>query len=400
MTYRHILGVGGVPVQQSLTYEEGHQKHLQMSRSVLGVVWEVRPSDHFENRHTRGKAARGAFHTCSVIILNDGLKCNYFLENVVITSDRPTGLDDYAEHMPRPSTKRVTGEALQPKLQGVDPYELDGDWCIVDFIGGNLDMPYIVKWWPHPKNMYDAATSGRGNPDRDGQGQALIQHERVFQRVNGVEQVITAEGDVYLSTRWANSTLKMGEEAATEGRWPRQEREAGGSIHVTVKPSQSLEVTWRKQAEGSGVRDGQEDDLPQTNPPRTSSTNTEQLENLYLFADKDNLKVAGKSVNLKVSERFVLESEGSVTISADSTVDVTAESATITVDTDLNLGGTGGNTLIDSRWQNAWAGLSAVTELPAGTPAQNAAVIEALQGFLTALQTALASSLTQKTKAL
>lgn len=400
--WRDIHSTGGVPIQQAVTVDPSQYSHYRAVRPLLSIVWEVFPSDHDRNISAqKNRAHRGAFATCSVIVVNDGQPCCYFLDNVLITPSALSGLDDYSEHLPRPSTSQVIGEALNPKLQNMDPYNLDGDWCVVSFLGANQDMPYISNWWPHPRNNYDPATSGKGNPNRDGQGRALIQHDRYFRRVNGLEFVVTKIGDLYLSTKKANSILRMGE-AATEGRWPRNtDADDGGSIHVDMKPSQLLEWTWRTQPDGLGVAQSNEPETPQPNPrPTSGSRDVSDTENTYILIDKDTVRFDTETFRVTTSSMASLTSDDSMSVSVENNIDVSCGSATIAVDTTLNLGGSDGNTLLDSRWKNAWdAGISAATSLPTGSMAQNAAAIAAIQGFLTALNTALGSSLTTKTKA-
>lgn len=403
--WRPIHSPGGVPVQQGVTVDPEQYSHFRAMRPLLCIIWEVFPADHDRNiTAQKSLARRGSMTTCSVIVVNDGQPCCYFLDNVVIPPEQASGLDDFYENPPRPSTQLVTGEALNAKLSGIDPYTLDGDWCVVMFLGGNQDMPFVMSWWPNPKNTYDPATSGKGNPDRNGRGRALIQEGRYFRRLNGVENVVTSRGDVYLSTRLANSELRMNE-TSEDGRWPRTtDEEDGGSIHVEVKPTQMVELTWRTQPHGIGVGQGNDDELPQPNPrPTSGNRETEDTENTYVFLDKQTARVDTDTVRVKVASLISLTSDDRITVSVENDIDVSCDSATIGVDTELNLGGTGGNTLIDSRWKTAWDTATSVVPnpltMPTGSPAQNAAAIAALQTLIGALYTALGSSLTEKTKA-
>jgi len=401
--WRPIHSTGGVPVQQSVTVDSSQYSHYKATRPLLAIVWEVYPADHDKNISAqKNKSRRGAFATCSVIVVNDGQPCCYFLDNVLITPSALSGLDDFYEHLPRPSTSQVISEPLPPKLQNMDPYNLDGDWCVVSFLGGNQDMPYVSNWWPHPKNNYDAATSGKGNPNRDGQGRALIQHDRFFRRVNGFEFVVTKIGDLYLSTKKANSQLRMGE-ASTDGRWPRNtDAEDGGSVHVDVKPSQLLELTWRTQPDGMGVAQTNEPETPQPNPrPTSGNREVQDRENTYIFVDKQTVRFETDTIRMTASGLISMTSDDSMTITVENSIDVSCGSATISVDTTLDLGGSENtNTLVDSRWKDAWdAGIGAVMAVNPTDLASALAAIEAIQTFLQTLQTTLGTSLTTKTRA-
>jgi hypothetical protein len=240
-------------------------------------------------------------------------------------------LDDYSEHLPRGSTHRVDGATLNSAGAHVDPYDLDGDWCVVGFLGGSLDQPFVLTWWPHPKNALDAATSGNGNPTREGSGQSLDQVGRHFQRFNGVEFVITDRGDIYLSTTYANSRLTFDTSSGpTRGRWTREtNQDEGGSILVELKPSQTLELAWDAQKDGVGVRKGNEAQLPQTNP-RTGNGNTSTTtrEKTYVLIDDENIKIeTQEEVKVKSRTRIILTSDDEATINATNVL--TLESASV-----------------------------------------------------------------------
>lgn len=399
--FRYNIGPDGAPVQQSLTANYDDYAHVRMgAKPLVGVVWEVYPSDDERNRTARNPARRGFLHECSVVIVDDGSSRTGFIEHVAITPDALTGLDDYYEHLPRPSSQRLSGQAMKPNLSHVNPYDLDGDWCVVSFIGGYIDQPFILKWWPHARNRYDAATSGKGNPTRGGEGKALQQSGRFFRRINGVEYVVTSQGDVYLATTYANSRLQMNERA-TKGRFARSQRDAGGSIHVAVKPSQSLELSWRTQREGIGIRGGREDELPQTNPRSSNGTEEEDNSSTYIRLD-------GSDITLEPEEKIVVSTKAveitavdGLEVTSNSDVEIDSENTSISVSGVVNLGGTSGRTLITSGWEDAWSTAfgPSTPSLVTGSPAQNAAAIVALETKLKAIQSALSAALTSKTLA-
>lgn len=317
-------------IQGSLSIDKRDYRHYNMIKPFLGVILEVFPADSQYNRGAHAREDRRSyFHQCKVLLVNTNSASQLIVSNVIITPDANTGLDDYYEHLPRGTSNLTDGEELNAALADIDPYTLDGDWCVVGFIGGNMDQPFIMRWWPHPKNYLDAGTSGEGNPNQSNQPQALEQQRRAFRRVNGIEWVVTQNGDIYLDTNFAGSTLKFDKDnfQPTEGRWPRQvDDEIGGSILVAVKPTQTLELTWDKPQEGTGVRGKQEAQLPQTNPRPTNRTQQgEELENTYIRVEKDRVNVKTvEELVLATDERIVVSSDNEATINATNLIQLEA----------------------------------------------------------------------------
>lgn len=263
MGYKDHRAEDKTPIQQAMLPDSASKVPYTHTKPVLGVVLEVYPSDHENNRSAIMKNDRcGYLHECSVLLVLGDRTRTTILENVIIPPSSPSGVDDYEERLPRPTSMTMSGVPYDESLQFVDPYDLDGDWCVVQFLNGNHSRPYVANWWPSAANTQDPATSGRGED-----GDALEQHRRYFKRVNGVETVVTSTGDVILSTTFANSKVLSGEKSS-RGRIARKTNtDDGGSVRLYVKPSQSFEVTFAKQKDGIGAFDKVDEELPQPNPP-------------------------------------------------------------------------------------------------------------------------------------
>jgi hypothetical protein len=247
----------------------------------------------------------------------------FTLNNVIITPDSRTGLDDYYERLPKGCSALINGQPWNNEVNNIDPYKLDGDWCVVGFLGGSLDTPYILRWWPHPGNRFDAATSGQSNPNDRVRRPYLVQDSRFFHRINGVEFVISKQGHVYLSTYRANSNLAFGTPLQPQdGRFPRTlNEEEGGSFKAWIKPSQSFELDWNVPTNGLGVLDETDPDLPQTNPARAGVAQAK--ENTYLIADQTRFE-------LDVPELFKVQSKRRILLTSE-------EDTTLTTKTSLNI---------------------------------------------------------------
>lgn len=265
---RQITTADRTVVQQSMTVlGQDYAAVLDSTKTFLCAVLTVQMADAADNRIAdQYEDHRGYLHTCTVRVIEDGSGGGSVdIPHVVITPDRRTGILEYYEDLPRPTSFSVYGDQIDGEHHGVDPYSLDGDFCVVGFLGGQIDLPYIVRWWPHARNVFDPATSGDGNPDFLGNGTSLDQSNRLFSRVNGVETVITGEGNVYLSTHLSGSAIEPGG-TPKNGRFARKEVDEGGSIRVQVKSSQVFEMDWNPQEDGIGTDNVTDGSLPQTNP--------------------------------------------------------------------------------------------------------------------------------------
>jgi len=103
---------------------------------------------------------------------------------------------DYSEDVP----KGCTAEELD-YLATSQSFELDslsGDWVVLDFIGGVLQIPVITDWFPNPKNTRDASTREDG--------------ARYVLRRNNSELLIDKDGDWHFTHRAGNYIQLKGQE--------------------------------------------------------------------------------------------------------------------------------------------------------------------------------------------
>lgn len=294
----------GTPMQRSLLEDRLQYKTSDLSINKKGIVLEVKYSDHPGNRSAQSKNdRRGWIHEAKVWLVEDRAVLNH----VMIPPSSPSGLDDYEENLPRACTKSVEGLELDENRSTVDPNDLDGDWCVVSFMEGKLRDPFISNWWPNTKNVFDAATSGKGNPKLGtGKGMALDQRGRYFKRTNGIEQTITPEGNIIFSTTRAGTTIKPGS-ISTDGRFPRSTFEGGGSIITYIKPSQSLELSWDSQVDGIGPEGLYEPTLPQLNPVMAPPKPTAVVNTKVKFTATDIVISAPVSLQIRTKVTALIE---------------------------------------------------------------------------------------------
>ncbi len=334
---RQILKPDRTPIQQCMVVDPADYNNFNMSRAMLGIVLDVHLADDSSSNRIAAQFSdeRGFMHVASVLIIDDGGPSNLIPPDVVVTPDSRTGVDDYSENLPKGSTCLITGDELNDGLNNINPHSLDGDMCVVMFMGGRLDSGFIVRWWPHTANTFDPATSGEGNKDISGEGTSLDQSGRSFTRINGVEYVVTREGNVYLSTSLSGTKIIPGKPSSI-GRFARTRIANGGNIRVNVKPTALMEIDFNFQEDGVGSGNLSDPSLPQTNP---SGTEPYSLLHSGEFAlDGTYIRLAEKKVSVEVPEEISLKSGDRVFIEAESENNILSKGTT-TIDSEgvLNL---------------------------------------------------------------
>ncbi len=389
MTYRDPTGYANEPMQSAMLSHPLDNQDRQFLHFELGIVVAVYPADSVQNVSAmQNQQRRGFRHECTVQVVSNGHGGDYRLANVVIPPTRPSGMDNYHELLPRPTSKTISGVELDLSMQRTSPYDLDGDWCVVGFLNGDLRQPFIAHWWPNPNNSFDPQTVGEGSPNQQNQGATLNQLHRYFERTNGVELVITSKGDIYLDTNLAGGVPNYSK-ALVEGRVARETPTTGGNIRTILKPGAAFEIDWNKPADGTGVLDTKDPQIPQTNPtPSSGSSGTTERENTYLKVTKNVLELTCESF------RFTAD-----------TFDIIADSSLILQAPDVSIGESGGKSVIQGFIdigdgplnpvvtslvpKEAFNALKdAAVDAQPGSVAQNAAVIKLIQSLLDTISVA------------
>lgn len=390
MTYRDPTGYANEPMQSAMLSHPLDNQDRQFLHFELGIVVAVYPADSVQNVSAmQNQQRRGFRHECTVQVVSNGHGGDYRLANVVIPPTRPSGMDNYHELLPRPTSKTISGVELDLSMQRTSPYDLDGDWCVVGFLNGDLRQPFIAHWWPNPNNRFDPQTVGEGSPNQQNQGATLNQLHRYFERTNGVELVITSKGDIYLDTNLAGGVPNYSK-ALVEGRVARETPTTGGNIRTVLKPGAAFEIDWNKPADGTGVLDTKDPQIPQTNPTPSSGSSgaSSERENTYLKVTKNVLQLNCSS--------FRFNSD---------TFQITADTAFLVQSPEVTIGDSDGLTILQGTVelgdgdllpvvQSAvpWAPFEllvrAAVNAPSGSPAQNAAAIKLIQVLLDQLSVA------------
>jgi hypothetical protein len=270
-----------------------------MNTNVLGIVLEVFTADHPTNRSAiPTPTQRGARIECRVLIVQDYDDRAWIIPNAVVLPTGPTGIDDFSEHVPRPTTQMIDGSTYDGALVNIDYKKLDGDWCVVSFIGGSTTQPYITGWWPHPSNFEDATTGGvprqdPGEPSTD--TKVLNQGRRMFRRFRGTKFTITSTGSLYLDTNESNSIF-----SGTSDGIDRKPRDDGGDIQIDVKPARQLQVNFNPSVALGTAQPS----LPQPNPP-AAAQDRETKATTVTWNKKLVEMIAGEVVRLITNDKNI-----------------------------------------------------------------------------------------------
>lgn len=240
-----ILPDGSVYSSSQLTFPSDYADQ-NITTPMVGIIMAINPSDDEENLSAGVEQDQNGWrHECKVLIVDSNNEPNLVLDNVVIPPPNHSGVDNYSEDLPRGKARSLDGKKLSDHFKEHDLSNIDAEWVVIQFVGGSIDRPYVSGWWNHPQNRHDPATSGQAL-----KGNALTQVDlkknkyRLFRRINGVQLLVSPEGDVYLDTTEANSKVDV------QPKVKRMGMVKGGNIQVDVKESKQVEFNWNPPVEG------------------------------------------------------------------------------------------------------------------------------------------------------
>jgi hypothetical protein len=264
---------------------------------VMGVVLRVYPSDHENNKSARDDALlRGHYWEADIAVVLDRSEGQTELSNVVIAPTGPSGLDNFSQDLPRPSSFMIDGTEFKGSTEGVDFAKLDGDRCLVQFIGGKLTQPVMTSWYPHPANNRDPSTSGT-SPN------SLTQGRPHLYRRNGTSVSVTGEGSVFVDTNEAASTL-----SGSPSGYRRTPVGYGGDVQVDMKPTASFEVNFNDRV----YLPDTEPSVLQPNPPLSDTAPTDRsIDQTSLFMDSNSIiATAGSIIRLLTTDSSIYLTPG------------------------------------------------------------------------------------------
>jgi hypothetical protein len=236
--------LSGATVQSANVIDTRDYAHERIYFPIIGIVTKVYFSDDDGNRSAVPKQDhRGSQIEAEVLVVNDGTESYRIIPNVVVLPTGASGVNNFSEQIPKACTQMIDGTQFSGSFGGIDHFSLDGDWCVIQFVGGSAQQPIMTHWYPHPGNTSDAATAGTA----DG---TVIHGVRSIKKFEGVCASIDKDGNVLLDSTEANSQITY-----PQGITTKKELAGGGAVQVDVKNSASMEVNFNTKK-------------AQTNPPR------------------------------------------------------------------------------------------------------------------------------------
>lgn len=223
-------GTGAIR-QGGLTQQRADYNHERVYYPVVGVILDVYAADEQLNTYAQiTPNSRGYALQARVLVTKQITDAPLILPNVLVCPPTATGYDDFSEEVPKGTTGTIDGSPIGSDLYRIPHNKLNGDWCVVHFVGGSIHQPIMLSWFPHPENRRDAQTVRASEGNR-------VQGRRIVKRFQGTKWAVTSEGSVHLDTSEADSTLNKTQTA-------REASAKGGDVKVTVKQGRELEVNF------------------------------------------------------------------------------------------------------------------------------------------------------------
>ncbi len=253
-----------------------HVVGQRMYWPVIGVIVGVRYADDPQNQSRLSlDAATGAMIEASVLVIDDGTDGQWMIPRCAIARSAMSDYHNYAEDSIVSPRDLTSGEPFAFDAQSPSPVLIDGDFCLVQFIGGCVDKAVITARWPHPLNNRDPSTAGREDIG------TLDQRGRWVRRINGLTLVISRDGDTWIDANTCGRTLNPQTLALDVDR-----PAIGGLITLNGKPGKPFTLDFNPPP----LQDRTKPWMPQPNPP-TQPDGQRGTENTVVTVDESNAVV-------------------------------------------------------------------------------------------------------------
>ena len=298
----------GSIAQGGLFHEADDYLHEDLNHSVVGVVLNVFKADSVLNTaSTSAPNQKSSSNEARILVVRGITDTPWIIPNVTILPPSGSGNDDFSEELPTPTTGAIDGSSVRADFRNADPQKLNGDWCVVQFIGGQIEQPVMTHWFPHPSNKKDA------NTERADLGH-LEQNRRLAKRFQGMRWVVTSKGSILVDTSKSNHKIKT-------NRVDRDEVSGGGDVRVTVKQDRELEVNFNPLTFDETEPDFLWEKREINGNKDRDDTNTR------LILDKDNIQaLAGQVAEIIAPQLVQIVSEQVVDILGQQKVEIASDS--------------------------------------------------------------------------
>ena len=267
------------------------EKNHNINWPVLGIIVDVNFADSERNKSrqalasrdeelnrtlsaeglikslTSGSRTKGTQIECDVRVV-DGLSRGNADQPILLgvpICNTFGGVEDYGMIIPRARRNTTnTGETGKG----------DGDYCLVQFIGGRYGSPIITHIFPHPLNSHDP--------------QRVIDGKSAYFKYNGVQLFIDGKGNLTLDARDANQAVSVDPNSGVVNRRPT----LGTDGKITVATKNDVMI-----AAGTPGMPGQEVALPNGKATVTAS------KSVNIHSTKDNVNVQETYGNMRRAAR-------------------------------------------------------------------------------------------------
>jgi hypothetical protein len=188
------------PIQHGIGgYHDDSDGITYMDGPYIGIVLSTHYADSNDNLWCQllgtdeNKGVRSPVLEAEVYLFYGGQPVSIRVPNCAIMQSKCSSYSqasgaapDWSEDVPNGSDPTEVQNFFDPYMS-TDISTLSGDWVVVNFLGGVLDLAYVERWFPNPSNKSDSAVREDG--------------ARFLMRRNGSELKVDKNGDVFISSR-------------------------------------------------------------------------------------------------------------------------------------------------------------------------------------------------------
>ena len=253
-----VVDEDGFDVPSSGLVSSGDIVKNEIFFPILGVIDAIYYSDdpnNMSNADNNSKSTNVAFNDLLVKGEDD-----YYQRSVSVTQGTGSRIEARVKIISGPQGPRNSGQIMEKVpicigFGGVHNYgyvvptattntgvrgytgKEDGDYCLVQFIGGSWLSPVITSIWPNPLNRKDPPSVTDGGI--------------AFARVSGTELLIDSEGDLLLDARGANAEVVVDSQSGNYVRKPASGE--NGSITVVTRNDIYVAAGYPNDNEAAGT---------------------------------------------------------------------------------------------------------------------------------------------------
>ena len=244
-------------VASSRLIASGNKTVDEIYYPILGVIDAIYYADDPSNESNSSKNHKDSNVSFNEILANT--EETYYQKSVAVTRTKGSRIEARVKIVSGPQGRRNSGQFIEKVpvcigFGGVHNYGYvvptattntgvlgyrgteDGDYCLVQFIGGSWLSPVITSIWPNPLNTQDPPSVADGGS--------------AYARISGTEILIDSEGDLLLDARGANEQVVSDSESGNYVRKPASGND--GAITVVTRNNIYVAAGYPNENEAAG----------------------------------------------------------------------------------------------------------------------------------------------------